>query len=190
MQKDAKIFVAGHADWQARPSCASSAHWATRNLVLRTRQEVDLLDCECGEQVFRRAASGVCVSCRGQGGRHSRQSRLPCRLHRPESAHPKQRDRKRLPHAGQAVAVPRIKLHLSEAGAATDRRRSTAGRAAGVHQPLLCGGKDCRNRAVLGVQPAARDRLSGGDADQPLRAGRQLRSGKFARSARADSQGA
>ena len=190
MQKDAKIFVAGHRGLAGSAIVRKLRSLGYENLLLRTRQEVDLQDANAvsgffaeqrPEFVFLAAAKvgGILANRDFPADFIAQNLRIQSNVI--ESAYRAQ---------SQAAAVPRIELHLSQAGAAADPRRSTAGRAAGVHQPLLCGGKDCRHRDVLGLQPAARNPVSGGDADQSLRAGRQLRSGKFARSARADSQSA
>ena len=188
--EDARIFVAGHRGSGRLGHCAQAA-------LARLPEPSAAHPCgarpgrlQRGQPLFWRAAPGVRLSRRGQGRRHSRQSRFPRRLHRPQSAHPIQCDRKRPPLPGQPAALSRLQLHLSQAGAAADLRRSTAGRAAGIHQPLLRRGEDRRHRDVLGLQPPIWNAFSGRHAHQSLRPGRQLRSGKLPRSARADSQSA
>ena len=82
IQKDAKIFVAGHRGLAGSAIVRKLRSLGYENLLLRTHQELDLQDSNAVSAFFRRAASGVCVSRRGQGRRHSRQSRLSRRLHR------------------------------------------------------------------------------------------------------------
>ena len=56
------------------------------------------------------------------------------------------------------------------------REEHAAHRRAGAHQRGLRDRQDRRHQALRGVQPAVRDRLHLGDADEPLRPARQLRS--------------
>ena len=44
MQKDAKIFVAGHRGLAGSAIVRRLRGWADENLMLRTRQEMDLQD--------------------------------------------------------------------------------------------------------------------------------------------------
>ena len=88
------------------------------------------------------------------------------------------------------AAVPRLLLHLSEARAAADPRGCAADRPARADQRMVRDRQDRRHQAVPGLPQAVRLRLHLGDADQPLRARRQLRPGHQPRAAGADPQGA
>ena len=73
------------------------------------------------------------------------------------------------------AAVPRLVLHLPEARAAADARGRAADRPARADQRVVRDRQDRRHQALPGLSPAVRLRLHLGHADQPLRAGRQLR---------------
>ena len=88
---------------------------------------------------------------------------------------------KRLLYLGQLV-------HLSARLSAADPRGVPAERAARTDQRAVRDRQDRRHSAVSGLSPSVRLRLHLGDADQPVRARRQLRSDELTRAAGADPQ--
>ncbi len=88
---------------------------------------------------------------------------------------------KRLLYLGSSCIYPR-------AGAAADPRGAPADRPARADQRGLRDRQDRRHQALPGLPPPVRLRLHLGHADQPVRAGRQLRPRELARAAGADPQ--
>ena len=151
--QDAPIFVAGHRGLAGSAIVRKLRSLGYQNLLLRTHAELDLEDSgavavfsttSVPEFVFLAAAKvgGILANRDFPAEFIARNLRIQIQC-----------DRKRPPRPGQPIALSRLQLHLSQAGSATHLGRSTARRAAGVHQPLLCRGQDCRHRDVLGLQP-------------------------------------
>jgi len=89
IRKDAKIFVAGHRGLAGSAIVRKLRSLGYRNLLLRTRQEVDLQDSNAVSRFLTSSVQSSSFLLRPGWG-DSRQPRLPCRFHRPESAHPEQ----------------------------------------------------------------------------------------------------
>ena len=83
LDKNAKIYVAGHR------GLVGSAIWKNlqdkgyTNLIGKTHKELDLLD----------AVSGICIPCRCFRWRHHGKQHLPCRLHLQKPANTAKRHR-------------------------------------------------------------------------------------------------
>ena len=178
------------AAWPARPSCASCARSATRTFCCAPMQELDLEDSgavsrffseQRPEFVFLAAAKvgGILANRDFPAEFIARNLRIQSNVI--ESAHRSQVNR--LLFLGSSCIYPKLAPQPISRG-------STAGRPAGIHQPLLRRGQDRRHRDVLGLQPPIWNALPGRHAHQSLRPGRQLRSGQLPRSARAHPQSA
>ena len=162
----------GTAAWSAPPWCAA---WRER-LRSSYRRAQRRRPAPSGR---RRALDGRQpatrrVRRRRQGGRHSRQRHAPGRVPLRQPDDRGQRHRCRVEGWRREAAVPRILVHLSEAGAATDHRGRAAHRPARADQRVVRDRQDRRHQAVPGLSQAVRLRLHLGHADQPLRPGRQL----------------
>ena len=85
-----------------------------------------------------------------------------------------------------ATAVPRLVVHLPQARAAADPRGLPAHRPARADQRRLRDRQDRRHPRRPGRPPPVRAAVDLGDADQPLRPGRQLLAHRQPRAARPD----
>ena len=112
---------------------------------------------------------------RGEGRRDPGQLHLPRGLPQRQPAHPDQRVRGRPRRRRRAAAVPRLVVHLPQARAPADPRVRAAHRPARAHQRRLRDRQDRRDHRDQVLPRPVRPALDLGDADQPVRPGRQLR---------------
>ena len=69
MEKDAKIYVAGHKGMVGSAICRALQRNGYTNIITRSHKELDLCRQVAVEEFFSREA-GLCVPGRSQGGRH------------------------------------------------------------------------------------------------------------------------
>ena len=173
--KGKTVFVAGHR------GMVGSA------LVRRLAQEdVELLTTDPergrsarsgrGQQLVRRQTPAGRVPGGGQGRRHRRQQHAARRIPLRQSGDRNERDPRRACQWRREADVPRLVLHLSQAGAAAAARGLDADRAAGADQRALCDRQDRRHQDGRGLSQPVWLRLHQRDADQSLRPRRQLSS--------------
>ena len=170
-----KIYVAGHRGLVGSALVRALEARGHRNLLTAHARRARPDRCPRHARVHPRRAARPRLHRRGQGRRHRRQQHLPGRLHPRQPGDP---DRT-LIHASFLAGVKRLMFLGSSCiypklAAAADAREQPAHRPARADQPSVRAGQDRRHRDVLELQPPARHEVPGGDADQPLRAGRQL----------------
>ena len=129
-----------------------------------------------GQPVVRRQAPAGGVSGGGQGRRHRRQQHAARRIPLRQSGDCDECDPCGACQWRREADVPRLVLHLSEAGAAAVARGLHADGAAGADQRALCDCQDRRDQDGGGLSQPVRRRLHQRDADQSLRQRRQLSS--------------
>lgn len=81
MEKDSKIFVAGHRGLVGSAILNNLRSKGYTNFLLRTHAELDLTDQAWREQVFRRRAAGLCVLVGGACRRYHGEQSVPCRFY-------------------------------------------------------------------------------------------------------------
>ena len=165
------------AAWSARRSCGGSRAEGFTNILSATREQLDLRDqaavnywfqANRPEYVFLVAGTvgGILANSHAPGGVHLRQPDDP---RHGRAREPTCIGVKRLLYLGSSCIYPRdCPQPISE--------EVPAERPARADQRAVRDRQDRRHQAVPGVSPAVRLRLHLGDADQPLRPGRQLRS--------------
>ena len=70
MEKDAKIYVAGHKGMVGSAICRALQRNGYTNIITRSHKELDLCRQDAVEEFFSRGEAGLCVPGRSQGGRH------------------------------------------------------------------------------------------------------------------------
>ncbi len=111
-----------------------------------------------------------------QGRRDCRQRQLSGGVPARQSPDRDQRHARRLRERRREAALSRLVVHLSQACAAADRRECAPVRPPRADQRVVRDRQDRRHQAGPGLSPPIRVRFHCGDANQPLRARRQLRS--------------
>ena len=190
MDKNARIFVTGHRGMVGSAIVRRLQAGGYHNLLLRTHAELDLLDQRAVFDFLARAAAAVHLHRRRQGRWHPGQQPVPRRLPVPEPGHRGQPDPRRASGRRAAPDVPGLELHLPARLPATDQGGVPADRPAGGHQRALRHCQDRRREAVRKLPAAIRSAVHQRDADQPVRAERQLRPGQQPCAAGAAAQGA
>ncbi len=188
MNKSARIYVAGHT----RPRRVGHRAPSRRGRVREHRHPGARgagPDPAGGDgAVLRRGAAGVRVPRRGAGGRDPRERHLPGGFHPGQSPDPDPGHRRGVEERRGEAAVPRLVVHLSQAGPAADAGGRAAHRPPRADQRRVRPGEDRRDQDVPVVPETARVQRDLPHADQPVRAGGQLPSGKIPRAPRADPE--
>jgi nucleoside-diphosphate-sugar epimerase len=78
MHPESRIYIAGHRGLVGSAIHRELQRQGYRNIVIRTHQELDLLDKVAVDTFFNTAQTGLRLSRRGQGGWHPCQQHLPC----------------------------------------------------------------------------------------------------------------
>ena len=73
MNENSRIYVAGHRGLVGSAIWRALKRRGFKNLIGRTRQEVNLLDARRRAKIFRRGKTGICFHRRGESRRHSRE---------------------------------------------------------------------------------------------------------------------
>ncbi len=173
---------------RARPSCGRSQRRGARDIVTRTHAELDLTAQADGARLLR-APSGRSTCC---SPRRRSAASTPTTPIRPSSSATTSRSQTNVIHEAWRAGVREL-LFLGSSciyprlAPAADARGRAAHRPARADQRAVRDRQDRRHQAVRVVQPPVRHRLPQRDADQPLRAGRQLPSREQPRDPRRSS---
>jgi hypothetical protein len=171
-EQDARILRRRPSGLVGSAVVRDCARWATSNLLLATRAELDLTRQAAVEQWYAAHRPEVVIMAAAQGRRHPRQRHLSGRVHPRQPRVQNNVIDAAYRHGTRKLTVSRLELHLSEAGAAADERRLPADRSARAHQRVVRDRQDRRHQDVPGLPPPVRLRCDLADADQSLRAGR------------------
>ena len=173
--KGKTVFVAGHRGMVGAALVRRLAQEDVELLTIRARRGRSARPGR-GQQMVRRQAPAGGVSGGGQGRRHRRQQHAARRIPLRQSGDRDQRDPRRPCQRDREADVPRLLLHLSQAGAAAVARRFHADGTAGADQRALCDRQDRGDQDGRGLSQPVRLRLHQRDADQSVRPRRQLSS--------------
>lgn len=80
MEKDAKIYVAGHRGMVGSAIVRQLEKEGYHNIVTRTHKELNLCRQDDVEEFLQREA-GVCLPCSGKGWRYHGEQRSSCRFY-------------------------------------------------------------------------------------------------------------
>ncbi len=141
-----------------------------------------------GELLVPGSSAGVRVPRRRNRRRHPREQHPAGGVHLRQHDDPRDRRARELRALGEEAALPRQLVHLPARCAPADDRRGTPHRSARTHQRGVRDRQDRRHQALPVLPRAVRRQLHLGDADEPLRAERQLRPAEQPRAAGADAQ--
>ena len=81
MDKDSRIFVAGHRGLVGSAIVRKLVGEGYRNLILQERSRLDLRRQARRRAIFRPGAARIRISCGGNGGWHPGKSDQPCGFH-------------------------------------------------------------------------------------------------------------
>ena len=181
MNPENRIYVAGHRGLAGSAILRALQAKGFQNLITRTREELDLTDAEATRRFFEQERPQyVFLAAAKVGGIHANNT-FPAEFLRENLLiqthvlHESWRvGVKKLLFLGSSCIYPRLAPQPIPESALADRR-------AGIDQRSLRRGQDSRHPGLSGVSKAVRIQLHRGDADQPLRASRQLPSGALTR---------
>ncbi len=117
MEKNAKIYVAGHRGMVGSAIVRELQRQGYTNIITRTHKELDLCRQQDVEEFFAAEKPEYVFLGRGQGRRHRRQSGGPGRFHVLQHDARDERHPLRLAERLQEAGVPRLVLHLPPHGA-------------------------------------------------------------------------
>jgi hypothetical protein len=188
MDKQAKIYVAGHRGMVGSALVRRLAAGGYSNVLTRSRAELDLLN-QAATLAFlqQEKPDFIFIAAAKVGGIHANNTCGRFHLREPDPGEPDPRRPQagvqRLCFLGSSCIYPRD-------CAAADGEEYLLTGPLGADQRALRHRQDRRHQAVRKLQPAVRATVFLGDADQPLRPQRQLRPGQQPCAAGADPQGA
>ena len=187
MDKQARIYVAGHAGLVGSAVVRRLEADGYTNILTAKREQLDLRDQAEVSHWFKANRPDYVFLVAGTVGGILANSTRPA-----EFIYDNMMIHGTVVHASHLYGVTKL-LYLgssciSAAGDTTDHGRATTHGPTRAHQRVVRHRQDRRHQAVSGVPPAVRLRFHLGDADQPVRAQRQLRSHQRPRAARAHPQ--
>ena len=188
IDRTAPIFVTGHRGMVGSAVVRRLSRAGFANILTASRQELDLRDQTAVDRWFDEHRPAYVIHAAGTvGGIHANSTRPAEFLYDNLMIHAT------VLHAGVAhgrrrSCLPRQLVHLSARLPAADPRGVPAHRPARADQRGLRHRQDRRAQVVRGLPPAVRLQFHLGDADEPVRAERQLRPDELARAAGADPQ--
>ena len=166
------IFVAGHRGLVGSAISRELARLGYTNLLMRTRQELDLYDPAAVERFFTEFKPQHVILAAARVGGILANDTYPAEFLRENLLIQNNVIESSRQHGVDRLLFLGSSLHLPEAGAAADHGGSVTERTAGADEPSLCAGKDRRGGNVLELQPAIWHQVPCGDADESVRAGR------------------
>ncbi len=169
MEKNAKIYIAGHR------GLVGSAIWKNlqdkgyTNLIGRTHKELDLLDGTAVRNFFdEEQPEYVFLAAAFVGGIMANS------IYRADFIYKNLQIQQNIigesfRHNVKEVALPRQYVYLSTRCRTADEGRCIAYFTIGIYQRAVCNRQDRRTENVRELQPAIRHELHRRDADQPIR---------------------
>ena len=189
MEKDSLIYVAGHRGLVGSAICRNLRQQGFKRLLLRSRTELDLTDAVAVRRFFEQERPQYVFLAAAKVGGILANDLYPADFIREnliiqtnviDASYRAGVDR--LLFLGSSCIYPKLcPQPIKEEYLLTGPLEPT-------NRPYALA-KIAGDRDVLVLQPAIQNRLSGRDACEPLRAGRQFRPPELARAARLDPQG-
>ena len=175
IDRNARVFVAGHGGLVGSALVRHLEAEGFTNVLTATRGQLDLRDQSEVSHWFKANRPDYVFLVAGTVGGILANSTRPA-----EFIYDNLMIHGTVVHAAHRVrhtqaALPRLVVHLPAQATQPITEDAAAHRPARADQRVVCDRQDRRHQAVPGVPPAVRLRLHLGDADEPLRAGRQLR---------------
>lgn len=167
MEKNAKIYVAGHRGMVGSAIVRELKRQGYENIITRTHKELDLTRQDAVERFFAEKKPEY-VFCSCQSGRHRGEPVRIGRLHVREHDTGDERDSCGLEKRLQETGIPRFVVYLSAHGPAADERELPADLGIGEDQRGVCSGEDFRTEILRIPEPAVRHGLHQRDAYQSL----------------------
>jgi nucleoside-diphosphate-sugar epimerase len=174
MNKDSRIYVAGHKGLVGSAIVRALQAKGHTNLLVASRAEVDLREQEQVRKFFRETKPEYVFLAAAKVGGILANDTYPV-----EFLYDNLMLEANVIHAAAQQKVKKLLflghvVHLPEARGATDQRRVPADGAAGADQRVVRDREDRGHQAVPGVPEAVRPRLHLRDADESVRTWRQL----------------
>lgn len=147
MDKDTKIYVAGHRGLVGSAIWNNLQERGYHNLVGRTHKELNLLDGVAVKKFFdEEQPEAVVLAAAHVGGIMANLQYRADFIY--EICKFSKRHRRKFPPRSQEAALFGKYLHLPQRGTATHERRMLADIAVGIHQRTLCHSQNCRTENV------------------------------------------